>query len=292
MVGRLRRLFEIDPRSLIAFRIAISVFGLFDLFIRLHSLTAHYTDNGVLPRKYLLDLFPNQWSFNFYMISGGEFFTAFLFAVHAFCFVALLMGYRTKLFSILCWAFTVSIQNRGFLMNQGGDAFYKMMLFWAMFVPLDPKEDKPVLSFGTAAILLQVSILYVFTGLLKNGDQWRNGTAVYFAMHIDQFARPLAHLLRDNISKEIYALLTYSVQYFEIYGSLLLYCPLFFVFFRTLGILGFITLQIGFSLFLVLGPFPYITILSMLLFVPKEIWDDFKIPELKFVSRLHAKRIG
>ena len=53
MKSRLRELFGIDLRTLALARIGLSFLVLLDLSLRARDLSAHYTDQGVLPRSAL-----------------------------------------------------------------------------------------------------------------------------------------------------------------------------------------------------------------------------------------------
>src|SRR5215210_7563587 len=71
-----------DLRSLAAFRVALALLVLADLFNRARDLTAHYTDAGVMPRVSLTlapdtQLFlearaaASPWAFSLNALSGG-----------------------------------------------------------------------------------------------------------------------------------------------------------------------------------------------------------------------------
>ncbi len=60
-------LFAIDIRSLALMRICLGLLLLTDLISRSRTLVAHYTDQGILPRKVLLSDFSQSasWSINY-----------------------------------------------------------------------------------------------------------------------------------------------------------------------------------------------------------------------------------
>lgn len=124
-------------RSLAFFRIALGLLILTNLWERCQFLTAHYTDFGVLPRGFLGGLSdPWAWSFHFY--SGEAVFQALLFLLAGLAACALLIGYRTQWETIVSWILELSVINRMPLVNTGGDKELCLLLFWSMFLPLEP----------------------------------------------------------------------------------------------------------------------------------------------------------
>jgi hypothetical protein len=58
-----------------------------------------------------------------------------LFAIAALVAIALLVGYRTRLATVLL-ALLASLQARNPTLIQGGDNLLLLLLFWGMFLPL------------------------------------------------------------------------------------------------------------------------------------------------------------
>jgi hypothetical protein len=98
---RTRLVFGLDLRSLGAFRIGIGIILLLDLYIRSLHLDDFYTDNGVLPIHASIKFQAESgWRFwSLYYINGSYAFALFLFLLSAFCAVAFLIGWKTKLFT-------------------------------------------------------------------------------------------------------------------------------------------------------------------------------------------------
>jgi hypothetical protein len=166
------------------------------------------------------------------------------------------------------------------------------MMFFAMFLPLGArwsvdealtppktKREPAVFSFASAALLLQVCLMYWFTALLKSGHAWhRDGTAVEYAVRIEQFAKPLGVWLRGY--PELLRYLTWGTWWLESVGPFLLFSPLLFLPLRLLGIAGFWGLHFGLYNCMELGVFPFISTAAMLAFIPAEAWEFLakKIP--------------
>ena len=151
-------------------------------------------------------------------------------------------------------------------------------------------ESKSIFSFGSAGILIQVASLYVFSAILKSGREWiPDGTAVYFALSVDQFATHIGKWFLAQSS--LLPWLTYATYYFELLGPFLLFFPFAFGFFRTVFTFGFIILQAGFGLSLRLGPFPWIASAAMIVFIPAWFWDRtiFGRKIEKFIDKLWGR---
>lgn len=175
---RIRRSWSLDLRSLSLFRVGLALVILVDLALRARYLTEHYTDLGIFPRKAFFELWEGPATWSIHTASGELWFQVFLFAVHAFFALWLLLGYRTKISTIVLWILTVSLHNRNSTINSAADDLLRMVIFWSMFLPLDrhwswdrnryPKMNlHSLLSIGTAAFISQQIFLYWVTAYLK-----------------------------------------------------------------------------------------------------------------------------
>ena len=82
------------------------------------------------------------------------------------------------------------------MIHTGGDSLLALLLFWSMFLPMGARfsvdsalnngphrESNRYLSTATAAVLLQVGMVYIFTAIMKSDPIWReNFSAVYYAL--------------------------------------------------------------------------------------------------------------
>src|SRR5215475_211369 len=196
----LRDSYSLDLRSLALFRIALGLMILIDLTMRAVDLNVFYTDWGVLPRGAYLDRFANPLRFSVHLMSGVWQFEAALFLLAAVFAVALILGVRTRLVTIISWFLLVSLEMRNPAILQGGDVYFRLLLFWAMFLPLgalysvdsalntaDPPQQNCFFSYAGLALLLQVAFVYAFSVAMKSGKEWRTEyTAVYYALSIEQ----------------------------------------------------------------------------------------------------------
>ncbi len=283
----LRRVFEIDLRTLGLLRISLGIVLIWDWFVRYRDMVAHYTDFGVLPRGPFLESFSNPHYHSLFFLTGTNEGVHFLFFLYAIAIILFTIGYRSRLTTFICWLFVISFNSRNPMVIQGGDILLRVMLFWCLFLPLGArfsvdrffnpkdKEDEPrYFSAATIAIILQVVAVYVCTALLKTGVEWhKEGSAVYFALHIDQHARPLGIWFRQFI--EPMRWMTWITCAFELYGPLILASPVWFGPLRFLGAIGFVLLHIGFGAFLDVGLFTFIGPASSMVFLPTWFWDKW-----------------
>ncbi len=282
---KLSQLFGIDLRSLALFRIGTGILIIADLIDRSRDLSAHYTDFGLLPRHALLEKFANVWDWSLYNWSGTFQLEALLFVVAGLCAAALLVGYHTRLATWASWILLVSLQARNPMVLQAGDILLRLMLFWGLFLPLGARysvdqwrhpdaETGPglVVSVATIALLLQVCFVYSFSAILKWHPIWiKDGTAVYYALNIDQMTTPLGNFIRQF--PLFMKGMTFATYALEALGPFLFFFPWKNGPIRTLMIVIFISLHLGLGLCLELGLFHYIDMASLMVFLPAWFWD-------------------
>jgi hypothetical protein len=279
--------FTADLRSLAAFRIALAVTVLIDVADRLRNLGAHYTDDGVLPRADLLadDEILDASFFSINLISGSASVQVALFAITAIAAVALLAGYATRLMTLVVWLLVVSFEWRNPLLGGGGEVLLRILLFWALFLPLGavwsvdrlrdrstPPHSMRVVSLPIAALFLQMALLYWFAFLLKTAPEWRSeGSALSYALGNEQLAKPLATSMLELPG--LLTVLTFGVVALEGLGPFLLLSPFWTGPARTLGVLLFMGFHAGIWLTLGMGIFPAVAGLAMVCFLPPWFWE-------------------
>ncbi|MCV0424928.1 MAG: HTTM domain-containing protein [Roseibium sp.] len=279
-----REIFGIDLRTLALFRILLGVYILIDLCFRSRDLLAHYTDSGLMPRAVQMEfLYLSTWSIH--LANGSAWFQALLFLLAAFLAILLILGWRTRLVTALSWLLMLSVQNRNTFILSGEDNLALLLLFWAMFLPLGARysadcavnrserfSKNAYFSIATFALLIQGMSMYFFSALLKTHPIWvPEGTAVYYALHLDYLVTPFALWFRQF--EPMLTGLTYYVYVLELVGPFLIFSPLFHRTLRTLFMLAFITMHLAFLFFLEIGFFPFVSIIMNLTFMPGWMWD-------------------
>lgn len=276
----LRELFGIDVRCLAIFRIAIALIILVDLMLRSRFIVESYTDEGFLPRDLVV---PPDCYFSLQMLDGSYAFQLGHFIVAGIGAVMLLVGYRTRLATIICWMLTVSLHARNKFLLDAGDDLLRSLLFWSLFLPLGfrysvdarrtpSSAPQIVLSPASAALLLQFACVYFFAGWFKSDEVWRNGTAIEYALGQTQWIRPAGEFLRQY--PDFMRYLTLSVVWFELLAPWCLFIPVQTRKFRMIAIPAFWLFMLGLATTIWLHIFPLITAAASIPFLSSVIWPD------------------
>ena len=277
-------MFSIDPRTLALFRVATALVLLYDLVGRVVDVQAFYSDDGIVSIAQQQEVCsPWLWSLNF--LNGSVGFQTAIFVVAFIFALALLVGFATRWATVGCWILVVSIHVRGSsLLVNGGDILLAQMLFWSMFLPLGrqwsldsvlwkrkPTTSEPIVSFASAAILLQLCFMYFFTGIFKFNDVWLSGQAMENALSYDIYVRPLGEYLLNYPG--LLKFLTYGTLCLELIGPFLLFVPWKTPYFR-LALWGILmSMHIGIEMTMTVALFSYMCMAALTLFLPKELWD-------------------
>ncbi|MEP0942444.1 MAG: HTTM domain-containing protein, partial [Rhizobiaceae bacterium] len=285
----LRTIFSIDLRTLALFRILLGIYLLLNVLSRAQDLVAHYTDFGVLPRHIQIGLLADG-SWSLHMFNGTATAQALLFLLAGLAAIGLTLGWRTGLMTLISWALLLSVQNRNIFILSGEDNLALLLTFWALFLPIgarysidfalsrqhgsDPTSNS-YWSWATVALLLQGMSMYFFSALLKSDPIWiPDGQAVYYALNLDYMATSFALWFRQF--QTLMQGLTYYVWVLELVGPILIFSPIFHRPVRAVLMLLFITMHLGFWLFLEIGLFPFISIVMNLTFMPGWMWDQIE----------------
>lgn len=278
-----RSRFAIDTRSLAAVRISLGGLLLADLLLRARDLRAFHTDAGVLPRAALVSRFSRPEVVSVHLAGGEWWFQAALFVVAGAFALALLVGSRTTVATVASWALVVSLHHRNPVVLNGGDVLLRLLLFWAMFLPLgerwsvdaarsDGRPRPNVATIGTAALLLQVVLVYLFNAAFKlSGDLWMRGEAMGYVFSLDQFTVLLGDVLvdypplLDAMGHAWMAMLLLSPALVLLTGR-----P------RTVAVLAFAGMHLGMLLTMQLGLFPLIVVAGLLAFLPGSAWEGLR----------------
>jgi len=298
--------FGIDPRSLALFRVALGTLLLLDLLLRSRDLVSFYTDRGVLPREHWAQI-AHRWHLSLHAASGEPWWQVLLFAIAALAALAVIVGYRTRLATLVSLLLLGSLMNRNPLVLQGGDQLLVVMCFWAVFLPTGlrwsvdaaltparrdkpnapPAPDTPWFGVASVAVILQVLYLYFFTALLKTGAPWRQDLdAAFYALSLQHFATPIGEWLGG------YPLLLkgatgYVLLVEFLAPPLVLVAALYpwrrhfdrvFVTTRLVGLALLASLHAAFILMLHIGLFPLIDLMSLSLLLPAAAWTWLQQP--------------
>ncbi|QAU12601.1 HTTM domain-containing protein [Halorubrum sp. BOL3-1] len=283
----------IDRRALAAFRIGLGALLLADLVLRSRSLTAFYTDYGVLPRQALFSDYSTTRSLH--ALVGDPWAVALLFAVAGAVALALVVGYRTRTATVASWLLLFSLHARNPMVLNAGDDLLFMLLFWSAFLPLgarwsvdavrrasarpdsgsdaEPTTPGPsgssVATVAALAILVQMLLMYVTNAVHKlRSDLWMSGDAVAYIMRADQFT----YLLGNHLAEFHGLLRAFTV----LWVALLFASPLLLLltgFPRAVLASPFVGMHLGMAVTIRVGLFPIVVVVGFLLFLQTPVWD-------------------
>ncbi|MEM7138420.1 MAG: HTTM domain-containing protein [Myxococcota bacterium] len=281
--ARFRQLFGIDVRTLALLRISLASLVLLDLCLRARDLSAHYTDGGVLPRDILIEEFLTRWQWSFHLFNGTSQFQALLFAMAGVVALAMLVGFRTRVTTVLTWVLLCSVQTRNPAIGPAVDDALRLFVFWSMFLPLgavwsvdamrSPRGlDNPVVSVASVGIMVQVALIYVVTVVLKSDPAWRSDfTAIYYALSLDEMATSIGLAVRNYPA--LMKVLTFVTFALEIIAPVAVFVPVMTAKVRMVAIAAMMLLHLGMGLCLTIGMFPYVMWVGWWAFLPGEFWD-------------------
>lgn len=173
--SRLKAILAVDLRSLALFRVTLAILLLLDLLRRMANLTAFYTDTGLFPRDQLGGT-DGLWRISLHAANGQYLFELVLFSIALVAGAALLIGWRTRLATLISWVLYVSMLNRAPPLVDAGEMLLAALLFWSIFLPLHvfwsvdaaqsdddmSASGDSLVSWGTAALLLQAVVAFGF----------------------------------------------------------------------------------------------------------------------------------
>ncbi|MEA2700904.1 MAG: hypothetical protein QOI66_5175 [Myxococcales bacterium] len=216
-----------DPRSLGLGRIALGLALLLDLLRRAPELTLFYTNVGLLPNHTVLwQPTVRRLLSMFFMVSLPHE-AVLAFVISAFCFLALTVGFRTRLFHALSLLATLSLHNRVIFIEGPGSTALGALCLWTLFLPLGrrfsvdavarslrkhpdltaadldaarfpPADTTPVASLAVAGLLLQLVAMLGLGFANRQGATWSDGTALHYGLHQDRIVTWLGVWAREH----------------------------------------------------------------------------------------------
>jgi predicted DCC family thiol-disulfide oxidoreductase YuxK/uncharacterized membrane protein YphA (DoxX/SURF4 family) len=288
----LKKTFSFDFRSMALYRFLIGIIVMSDVIYRWEDLTNFYTDIGLIPRSIFTSEMAMPWSFSLHLANGSYGFAVVMFSIHLIFGLMLVFGYKTRWAMIGAYVMTVSVHNRNWLVNNGGDDVLRAILFFSIFLPLNrcfsidsamhketQNDRKEHFSTWTLAFFLQAFVIYFVSYILKNHPIWRSEyTAVFYSSRLDIFATPLSIWLRDY--PLIMKFITLTSIYLEWLGPILLVFSFAFGRFwwivRTLLVFTFIGFHFGIFMTMNIGLFTFICMSMWTIFLPSVFWCRIK----------------
>lgn len=191
--------------------------------------------------------------------------------------VALVVGWRTRVASVVAAVLLLAVQRRDPWILNSGDLLLRELAFFVMLMPagetwsLDArrraKQGKPErlrAPWALRLVQMQVSAIYLFSVWAKvRGTDWNDGTAVGIALQLEDLQRfAMPEVLATSVF--VSAVLTYSSLVVEAALAFALWLPRL----RYWVIAAGVGLHLGIEASLLIGWFSFAVISSYLAFVP------------------------
>lgn len=301
--GHLAATFSLDLRSLAIFRIGMGLLVLADAGVALTNAEMLYSDAGVMPLSLLHE---RHWhsvaSWSLHALSGSVELQAVLMVLQMLAGLWLIAGRFTRLATIACWVLVCSLETRNPVVTNGADVMTRLLLFWGMFLPLgarwslDAARGKAgptagassLRSVATAALLLQVALVYWFSVACKTHEcWWGDGSALVQTLQLDLFARPFGVWLRGHA--ELCRMMTYGWLVVEVVGPFLLFLPFWRTGLRCVAVLLFMSFHAGIELCMDIGAFPFVMIVAWSVFLPGAVWSKLQATTLKLQGMINTQ---
>jgi len=255
---------NMDARVAARYRIALGLLLLADLVDRLRDFHAFYTDDGLMPRAALAP------TLGMAVWPGSPTGVGLLFAFGFVAIAAFTLGYRTRLATLATVLFAGALQARASSLNDGADGLLRILCTWMLFVDSGACESldvrlrrRPALATAPALPLrilqLQIVVVYLSAVAAKEGLTWLDGSAVWRAVQDTDYARPMGAWLVGSPGP--LRLVTWGTLLFEWTFPVLVFTRA-----RRLVLGCGIALHVGILVFLKVGWWPAVMLISYVLF--------------------------
>lgn len=274
--------FRIDTRTLAVFRVFVGLLIVADLLLRSRNFTYFYTDDGVVPQS-LAQSMSSDGAFSFYHLTTEPVLIAALFVLQGLIALQLIVGYKTRIATILSFLFVISLDHHNPLVLSYADVLFRLLLFWAIFLPLgerwsvdavhaDREPRASVASVASALILGQMVYMYFVNGYHKaQNDLWTTGEATPLIMGLDDTTYLLAPYLREFQTLLQIGGLMWFIMLLSSWALLLVVGRR-----RMLLAAMFMAGHASFIFTVRIGAFAYVAIAGLTLFLQAQFWEDLQ----------------
>lgn len=280
-----RQAFTLDTRSLAAFRIGLGVLLVIDAVQRAPDIPLMMGPDGVFPPAVLRRYYGTATLWSLAALHDSLAWSATVLALEGLAGIAIALGCFTRIATVIGWVAIMSVIRRTSLTANAGDVWLACQMFWAMFLPLgarwsvdslrrdassnSPPESSAACSVATAAIVVQLIVVYLGAGLAKCNADWFTGDALIHAISVHDHGTPLGMAIASN------PWITRPLQWAVVAGEvglplLLLAMPTPTI--RITLVALFAVFHVAIWLGMTVGLFPLVGLVAWTVVLPAEFW--------------------
>ena len=302
--------FRVDLRTLGIFRFLLGLVCFIDIFRRIKYIEIFYSNYGVAPNFFMSEI-GSKYSakaFTFLSSLGTVNEVTIFFYIGLIASFFFMVGYKTKLFHIITAIAVISIHNRLIILENGGDMVLNSFLIWSLFMPLGKRfsidrllssldtfkdqtprslnseelrvKGEPDYYWGLSyfACLLQLSIIYFFNYINKDGGTWEQGTSIYYFYQLDHFLTPLGNFIKEFSLMPLFLskILTHMTIYLEMIIPFLILMPFFVLWTRRFSFITMVGFHVIIGISLYIGTFSWVMIAALMLLLSSKDIDLLK----------------
>ncbi|MEP7120813.1 MAG: HTTM domain-containing protein [Byssovorax sp.] len=289
-----------EPRTAGIYRWVVGFLCVADMLRHWGEARWFYSNDGVLTNHYHLWRPSSGYNFSVFHAFSSLTEVHIIFAIFVLCHFFFMIGWRTKLFSILSFVAVTSLDNRLVMVENGGYVVVNLVVAYAMFLPTgkrfsvdawlrswrERKEStvaelneryrpdwayKPYTSLAVLLVVLNLAVVYFFNVVNKSGHLWRTGQTVHYVLHLNRMVTGLAVWFRELFPYWTTRPVTWAVLCTEAVLVGWILSPYAKRITRTLAMIGILLLHTSFGVMMRLGPFAWFMIgWSMCLIAPEQ----------------------
>jgi hypothetical protein len=291
-----------EPRTAGLFRWVLGFLCGADLIRHWVEARWFYSNAGVLTNHFHLYRPSSDYNFSVFHAFSSLEEVHVAFALALFCHLCFMIGWHTKLFSILSFLIVTSLDNRLVMVENGGYIVVNLIVGYAMFLPAgrrfsvdallrsyrERKEQtvadlneryrpawatEPGVSLAVLLVILNLAAVYFFNVVNKSGKVWQRGETVHYVLYLNRMVTGVAVFFREHMPFWSTRLATWSVLCLEALLVTWILSPFGRRYTRTLALLGMFALHTAFGVMMRLGPFSWFLIGWSLLLMSPAQWD-------------------
>ncbi|MFO7562292.1 MAG: hypothetical protein R6X02_06585 [Enhygromyxa sp.] len=151
--------------------------------------------------------------------------------------ISFLLGFRTRIAGIVSLVLTLGFMGRNPIYMSGADVVFRVMFVYLVMAKsghaysvdnwlrcrrlgepgaLEAAIYRRIPAWPRMLIILQLGVIYFWTGCAKNGHVWWRGDSLYYALNLDHFNRVPTQFLGYVFGTNVFRLMTWTVHFWQI----------------------------------------------------------------------------